>query len=333
METTKGFELKIEKPSREDSFGAVIDAYEAMVYDAPALDPAKAGGLEKALIRDGGLNLKVAGHDLRWIQGLTAFCRHDGSDVISDICERHSDVVTDLYQIALEQCDEFPLGELQDSEQDPAGAGARGALLSPELPLGDRQFLTLEAVSTLLRPYHQAKWTVLKIFFKQIAQAHRSGKFVMFRREADRGYGLVLPGYGFDGLKSYRIPRQAYRQGFGYSETELDYLHFPDAVPSFNAQALVFLSSGNLPEFCVAKGARKQSKGGRPLGSGYHEQDEGYVERMRSLIISGKARSIVDAARQAAAENPDGLAGGGTYHSKLRRLCDRYRARYPNLEE
>lgn len=333
METTKGFELKIEKPSREDSFGVVIDAYEAMVYDTPALDPAKAAGLEKALIRDGGLNWQVAGHELCWIQGLTAFCRHDGSDVISDICQRHSNAVTDLYEIALEQCDEFPLGELQDREQDPAGAGARGALLSPELPLGDRRFLTLGAISNLLRPYHQAKWTVLKIFFEQIAKAHRSGKFVMFRREADRGYGLVLPGYGFDGLSSYQIPRQAYRRGFGYGETELDVLHFPDAEPSFDAQALVFLSSDSLPEFCAAKGVRKQGKGGRPRGSGYHEQDEGYVERMRSLITSSEARSIADAARQAAAENPDGPAGGGTYQSKLRRLRERYRARYPNLEE
>jgi hypothetical protein len=77
-------------------------------------------------------------------------------------------------------------------------------------------------------------------------------------------------------------------------------------------------------------GQRKPSSAavshGRPKGSGSLERaDAPLIERMRKLIMEGECVSPTAAAQAVAAD----AMGAGTLDSKVRRLVERYGAKYP----
>jgi len=108
-------------------YSEVLKAYAAHEFTARRLDDKKAKHLEKALVKGGGLVWEYKGRRLNWITGLSAFCRHDGSDVIAEMTEIHNDVCVDLYGMAMDQIESVGDFRTHDDTLKPDKAAKRGA--------------------------------------------------------------------------------------------------------------------------------------------------------------------------------------------------------------
>ncbi|SFB12854.1 hypothetical protein SAMN05421688_3109 [Poseidonocella pacifica] len=317
------------------AYKSILAEYDKQTLTAPRLDPAKVAKLLKALAPDGVLVWELKGQPLNWISGLSAFCRQvDNDHIIAGLNASHSDVCLELYRFASKQVDSVALGPTYDQSASCETARKRGALLIPDLPIPDRELLTDDFINAVLRPYHAARRRAVEIYFRQIEETHRAGMWLAFRTTSTNNQVLLLPGKGFDQLSNYRIPRASYARGFGYHDDELDQLIFPPRPLAFDPEALVFLPTSDIPEFCLdeKKEARKRAgrSGGRPKGTGFKEADLPAIEEMHELMANGWAKSVRDAARQLVERRSEDVAGEGTEESTLTRLRKRYREMYPS---
>ncbi|MBS9718820.1 hypothetical protein ACFFUT_08510 [Pseudohalocynthiibacter aestuariivivens] len=310
-------------------YSDVLKAYAAHKFTAKRLDDKKAKHFVTSLVKGGALVWEYKGRRLNWITGLSAFCRHDGSDVIAEMIEIHNDVCVELYGMAMDQVESVGDFRTHDDTLDPDKAAKRGVYLASDLHVEDRQHLTDAFINQYLRPYLDARRESLSIFFKQIEATHRAGQVLIFRRESDGGHVLVLPRDGFDGLGSYRVPRANYLTGFDYSEEEVDVHLLGGQAPHFNPEVLVFLSSDQIPELCVYDGADGVRQG-RPKGINYTEADLPFVKQMYEVLHEGEAISIAEAARLVFDADPGSIKGGGTEASKQKRLARLYNKTYPS---
>lgn len=198
-EPLKWIEESLSRPKEvEGGYQEVLRSFEVLVFSYPKLDPAKVHRLEKSVIGDGAPRVERKGQKLNWISGLPAFCDHSGSDVISAITEEYTDLTTDLYEIAMDLVEEFNAEMAHDRSQNPDLAKKRGAYLTPNLIIHDREYLSPKFIAHVLRPYFDACRRPLHLLFSKIKQAHISGQFTIIARDGDRSYGIVLPGDGFD---------------------------------------------------------------------------------------------------------------------------------------
>lgn len=318
-----------------DSYGnlgrykEVVRSYASEPRELISVDLSQYGEIVESICPRGQPAIELYGRKLSWKRGLVSLCDFKGSGEIAKIASAHEIALTELYLIVRKSEDDGSIKAMYDDNHSSSSAEQRGAYTAKDIPIGNRECLSDEYISRVLKPYENAKLECRNIFRRDLEVSHRDGNWLCLVPLDNSNYISIPPGLGFDESNSYEVNRSTYLKGFELNEDEVEENYYPDSEAFLNQDQWLFLDAdqlreieGNSPSIdgVANKPFTNEKQKSKDKGTrGYQVADVPFVMEGVNIFKLGFAKSANEAATSVVTKYGDQIKGT-SFDTKVDRL-------------